>query len=94
MAKALLHLDPKTKQLLGVWLNVRGVPTCYYEGTPTQEQRGRATIENRKNSSPWDAYCERLQERTPSSVWWETVDAQKSETPQQVFKRMVSISAS
>lgn len=92
MPKALLHLDPRTKELLGVWLNVRGTPTCYYEGSQTAQYKGQSTLEARNPDIAWDTYCERLQERTPASIWWETVDAVAKETPQQTFNRVKAAS--
>ena len=88
MSKIAVHLDPATHNIAGIWMNLKGKPTSYYVGSEYERQVGERDISSRIRGS-WDAFIERLAERTPSDVWWEMADRVDNETLQEAYTRLV-----
>jgi hypothetical protein len=85
MAKALLHQDPQTHKLLGVWTDKN---KAYYKGaSPLARLTGRRAMDDWIGGS-WDEWVERLVGRNPGEISWESVEVEKSETPKAVFERL------
>lgn len=87
--KALIHIDPTTKKVVGVWTSKAGTPASYYSeaegGTAYQQQVGAEAMRRKKPEASWDNWCAALSARTPVTAWWETSDFDSKMTPKEIF---------
>lgn len=88
MSKVAVHINPESKKIVGVWLDIKGTPTSFYQhDSGYQRQLGQSYIASRIRGS-WDDFIDRLATRTPTDIWWESIDALDQETPKQAFDRV------
>jgi hypothetical protein len=90
MSLIAIHVDPTTKKVVGVWMDVNGVPTSHYQGSDYQKQLGLSYMQSQIRGS-WDDWVTRLTQQTPVTVWWEKAKAKPKETVQQAFERIANV---
>lgn len=84
-----IHIDPSSKKIVGVWLDIKGVPTSYYTGSQYQQQLGQSYMASQIRGT-WNDWVTRLTQRTPIDIWWEATKSLSGETPQEAFERVTS----
>lgn len=87
--RALLHLDPRTQQLLGVWVWADGRPQSFYRAHRSDELAGQDAMAKHLGGS-WDEWVDRLVGRSPARIWWEAVDVQRGEDARAVYERVLA----
>jgi hypothetical protein len=103
--KALLHVDPTTNKLVGVWAGPKPtlgetltMPTSFYAGTSFQHADAVRRMQQRAIGpdglpvGTWDEWANYLAGETPYGIHWMTTDMTKSESAQDVYNRMSTIS--
>lgn len=86
MDKALLHLDPVTSELLGVWIERDPYLEEYYPSGEDSDEHiyGEGLV----TSAPWRSQLETLPEVSPYLARWAVVDRKPNETASLVFDRV------
>jgi hypothetical protein len=104
--KALVHIDPETKKMIGVWVGPKPTlgeiptqPSAYYTGTSYQSQAairrmaGRRIGDDGQPVGTWDEWAEHLAGETPYDIHWMTADMSKNESAKDVFDRLSKTSS-
>lgn len=91
--QALIHIEPKSKKVIGVWIYKGGRPQSYYDeqagGTAFQRQLGASTMRRRVRGN-WAAWCEHLTKQQPVDVWWECSEFPAEMSPKEIFNSVIS----
>jgi hypothetical protein len=85
--KALLHMDPKSQDVVGVWLGPDDY--AYALDHQSDQKLGEDTMSKRQEPD-WDVWCEYLAERRPVSAWWSQEDAKPDEAAASILTRLTS----
>lgn len=93
MPLALVHIDPDTLQVLGVWIN----PTdCAYLRTKdggAARTLGQEIMARKGEAPTWDEWAEHLAYRTPTVAAWQAIPRNDGEETRHVLARAVALEA-
>lgn len=91
MPLALVHIDPDSLQVQGVWLS----PTqSAYLRTPAggaAQTLGREIMADRGPTPTWDEWATYLAQRTPTVALWRALPRSDGEEPRHVLARAVAM---
>lgn len=85
--KALIHLDPQTQDVVGVWTGPEDM--AYVLDRDYERQLGIDTMDKRIEPN-WDAWCDYLTDRTPVSVWWSVKEVKDGSNAASVLAELSS----
>jgi hypothetical protein len=90
---ALVHMDPDTLAVLGVWLSPKS--SAYLRTLDGGHgQTVGASIMAQKGPAPtWNEWCEHLAESTPTVAKFQAVPRRNGEEPRHVLARAVALEA-
>lgn len=90
MPLALVHMDPDTFKVLGVWLSPKQFAYLRTRDGGAARQLGKDVVLARGSAPTWDEWARRLAERRPSSVMWQAIPRRDGEEPRHVLARAVA----
>jgi hypothetical protein len=89
---ALVHIDPDTLQVQGVWLSPDR--SAYLRTTSPESKTIAQSIMDARGPAPtWDEWCQHLASKTPTVAAWQAIDRRDGEEPRHVLARAVAMEA-
>jgi hypothetical protein len=89
---ALVHMDPDTLEVQGVWLSSN--QSAYLRTTSPESKTLAQSIMDARGSAPtWDEWCQHLASKTPTVAAWQAIDRRDGEEPRHVLARAVAMEA-
>lgn len=90
MPLALVHIDPDSLQVLGVWLGPDRFAYLRTKDGGAAQTLGRELMDARGPAPTWDEWAMHLAERTPTVAAWQAVPRKDGEEPRHVLARAVA----
>lgn len=93
MPLALVHIDPDSLKVQGVWLSPTKRAYLRTQSGRAAETIGRDAMAGRGPSPTWDEWCEYLSQRTPTVALWRAIPRNHGEEARHVLARAVAMEA-
>lgn len=93
MPLALVHIDPDSLTVQGVWLSSDDSAYLRTAQGGTARTVGRDIIADRGPSPTWDEWAQTLAQRTPTRALWRAIPRHDGEEARHVLARAVALEA-
>lgn len=90
MPLALVHIDPDSLQVLGVWLDSTRCAYLRTQHGGAAQTLGRSIMDARGPAPTWDEWARHLAEKTPTVAAWQAIPRNDGEEPRHVLARAVA----
>ncbi len=93
MPLAIVHMDPDSLQVLGVWLSPKKYAYLRTKDGGTAQTLGREIMAARGPAPSWDEWAMHLAEKTPTVAAWQAIPRKDGEETRHVLARAVALEA-